>query len=117
MNEFAFMEEAVDEICHSMVHEPERWHIGTYTVTDAKTGIAYWTGATGRSITCTWSGRTSNVVFSSAQGERIYDAYQELRAKHASAAQQRVLDRMQKKPKRESLLDRFLSLFVKEEND
>ena len=91
MNNYAYMEDAVNELCHAMENDPERFHVSTHTMTDGNTGIQYWISDYG-SITSTWSGSSRNVVFSGDQGKRLQESFQKMRASHASAAQQRILN-------------------------
>ncbi len=92
--EFAFMEEAVSDICDSLENDPNRWTIGTHTLTDNKTGILYWIsgtyGTTG-AITETWNGSSKNTVFSYEQGKRIRASFDIMRRTKANQAQLKVL--------------------------
>lgn len=102
--EFAYMDPAVDELCHSLVHDPDRWLITTYTLDDTKTGMEYWLGSGSKGhIYCTWNGRSSNRVFSDAQANRIAKAYQIMRQHKESVAQRKVMEAMGAVPKRDPM--------------
>lgn len=106
---YEYMEEAVAKLCDSLENDPDRWLITTYTLIDQQTGVEYWISGVGRSITQTWNGRSENNVFSSEQGERIYDAFCKMRKYKASVAQEKVLLSMCPPPETKSLSKRFLS--------
>lgn len=93
MSDYTFMDPAVDELCESMVKNPGRWTISTYTLIDEKSGLAYWIGATsyGRFITELSTPGTTTRVFSNNQGERLGEAFGKLREIKASQAQQKIL--------------------------
>lgn len=91
MIEYKFMDSVVDEICHSMINNPERWEMGTYIVTDKKSGISYWHSENYKSITQTWRSGKDDKVFSEEQGMRIYQAFKIMRENSASGMQKRVI--------------------------
>lgn len=113
MNNFDFMNEVVDELCESMVLNPNRWHITTHCLVDTHTGIEYWLGMHEyRCITGVWNGHSTETVFSHAQGKRFAAAYKQLREVKASKAQQQVLRKMQKSEERKSFLSKLLKFFA-----
>lgn len=89
------MEEACVSMCESLENDPYRWTATTHTLIDNKTGIEYWSSDRGQ-ITSTWNGRSTNRVFSEAQGIRIWKSYEKMREIKASAAQQRVIQSLSK---------------------
>jgi len=96
MNNYEFMQEAVDEICKSMQEQPQRWLETTHTLDDTETKVRYWFGL-GKSITETWNGNSLDRVFSYEQGMQIYKAFSKMKEKKASKAQQNVLNSLVKK--------------------
>lgn len=83
------MDETVKEICNSMVNNPNRWEISTYTLNDKVYGLRYWLDDT--TITKTWNGRSCDVVFSYEQGKEIFSSYKLMREHKATNAQQKVI--------------------------
>lgn len=111
MSDYKFMDPVVDELCESMVKNPERWEITTYTLNDRKSGVQYWI-ANGWRITETWSGRSGNTVFSLEQGEKIGAAFRKLRDIKASQAQQKILrahNAEEEKENQPSIITRFFN--------
>lgn len=102
---FHYMEEVVKDICHSMEHDPDRWSIGTNTIKDLKTDASYWNSINEGMITEVWSGRTTEQVFSHAQGKRIRESFRILRQTKASMAQERLLNSV--KPAGPSVFQKF----------
>lgn len=85
------MDEAVKELCNSILDNPDRWTINTHTLDDKVSGIKYWLGISG-CITHTWNGNSTDEVFSSSDGLLIYAAYSEMKGYKASVAQQKVIN-------------------------
>lgn len=87
------MNGVVKEICESMLNNPNRWRIETYTIKDKQSGVEYWidNGWSG-SITHIWNGHSRDRVFSCEQGQRIYQSFVEMKEHKASVAQQKILD-------------------------
>ncbi len=86
------MDGVVKEICESMLNNPNRWRIETYTIKDKQSGVEYWidNGWQG-SITHIWNGRSRDEVFTEEQGHLVYEAYIRMKEYKASAAQEKVL--------------------------
>jgi hypothetical protein len=91
---FSYMEDAADKICHALINDPDRWIVSTYSLLDIKTKIDYWIGSPEGYIINTWNGNSNDRVFSDKQGKRIYDAFQAMLKYKESEAQKRVLKGM-----------------------
>lgn len=83
------MDETVKEICESMLNNPSRWEISTYTLNDLVCGLRYWLDDS--SITKTWNGRSCDKVFTYEQGKVIFAAYSSMKEHKATLAQDKVI--------------------------
>lgn len=93
------MDETVKEICDSMLNNPNRWLITTYTVDDCVSGVKYWIASRNDySITQIWNGSSRDTVFTEEQGKLIGNAFFEMRKYKASEAQLKVMKSMEPKP-------------------
>lgn len=96
------MEEAVEQICWSLVNESHLWVFETFTFHKKGTNIEYWCSAgTSESITETRDVSLSK-VFSYEQGVRIKKAYDIARENQASVKQQEIIEAMTVKQKDQS---------------
>lgn len=95
MSDYAYMEDAVQAICDSLVSEPHKWVVNTYTFKKGWSGPSYWTSIGDNApITEIWNGFDSHQVFSIEQGKRIREAYNIMRRTQASEHQKKVINSM-----------------------
>ena len=96
MSQFDIMNDAVGEICKSLVEEPHPWEFGSCTFKHKRANIEYWGDSSNPSITHVWTGRTRSQVFSDKQGKKIAEAYKKARELQADVDQQKVISAMNK---------------------
>lgn len=96
MSQFDIMNDAVDEICKSLVEEPHKWEFNKFTFKHKRVKVEYWGDMSSHSITHIWMGREISQVFSDEQGRKIAAAYKKARQLQAEAAQLKVLSSMDK---------------------
>lgn len=96
MSQFDIMNDAVDEICKSLVEEPHQWDFGPCSFKHKRSNVEYWCDASTHSITHVWTGWTRNRVFSDEQGRKIAGAYKNARNQQADVEQQKVISDMNK---------------------
>lgn len=96
MNDFKFMDKTVEEICMSMLLEPDDWSVEVHIVKHLKTGNQLWHSNT-TSIREVWTGKSTEEVFSKEQGVKIYKAFCLLREIKSSQNQQKLIDAFEQK--------------------
>lgn len=100
-SEYEYMQETVDEICRSLIENPEDWVFTTHTFNKKGSDVEYWDSSSHYAITCTWDGYNTNTVFSVKQGRIIREAYMKAREKQASNAQLQVVRDIEKRKTKE----------------
>lgn len=90
--DYSLMDEAVNEICKSLIVEPWRWQDTTYTLKDKYKGTQYWKNNYREVFTRVWNGHSTEKVFSVQQGKEIQEAYLIFKQNNASVTQQAILN-------------------------
>lgn len=90
MNNFKYMDKTVDDICNSLINEPEQWKFGVFRFNKNGSNIDYSVDL--NSVTKVWEGGDVHTVFSYEQGEKIVRAYRIAREKQASTLQKNIIE-------------------------
>ncbi|AFN37474.1 hypothetical protein pp2_241 [Vibrio phage phi-pp2] len=89
------MQDSVDEMCRIMRDEHDRFSVSTHTV-DFDNGIELWRS----DMTCIWTGRTTQKVFTWDQAKQLRDAYDDGMQTKKTKAQEEIERKFLRKKQR-----------------
>lgn len=91
MNKFEYMNDFVESLCNELENNPENFNFKTCTFNRIGSKTEFWATDGNRPITESWTGYSTDVVFSDDQGRKIRSSYNIAREKIASERQKRIL--------------------------
>lgn len=91
MSKFEYMNDFVESLCKELENNPENFYFKTCTFNKIGSKVEFWASTDNEPITESWTGYSTDIVFSDDQGRKIRRSYNIAREKIASENQKRIL--------------------------